>query len=483
MYGQVRTPFQLDAVRGNLHDHDVTAADAEACLVLEEGKILARKYRLVKPAGFGGMAQLWVAKNESTAAEVCVKVLVPDAADEESVTRFRREAYAAARLSHRAIVRVFDLMELGPDGQVSKAGKPHALAIVMELLTGETLSDLLMKKGKLSLDEALDVIIPVAGALAHAHRAGVVHRDVKPDNVFLAKDPDGIVIPKVLDFGVSKIASSDTPGLTAAGVMLGTPSYMSPEQAKGAPSVDARSDVFSAGILFYMMLTGANPFEAESFHAVIEAIIEREPPRIAELPDAIWQVLAKALAKDPAQRWSDGTELQIALRKASGRRSTSEAAIPVARVSSDSEISLPPVGSQSVAPEEPDDDAVTLAGIPASRTRAVRVVAGVVGVAVAILVAALVRGQLASPAADAPKTATASAAPAPAPSPSPPPPVATTAAPIAAPPASSAIAITSAIASATASASATPAKRDPAPKKEPKKDKPTPGEIARDPGF
>ena len=151
------------------------------------------------------MAQLWVATNEATGAEVCVKILVPDASDDESVERFRREAYAAARLSHRAIVRIFDLVELGANGETTTSGKPAALAIVMELLHGETLGDCLMKKGKLPLDEAIDLALPFLSALAHAHRAGVVHRDLKPDNIFLATDPDGHVIPKVLDFGVSKM--------------------------------------------------------------------------------------------------------------------------------------------------------------------------------------------------------------------------------------------------------------------------------------
>ena len=225
--------------------------------------MLAGKYQLARPAGFGGMAQLWVATNTSTGAEVCIKILVPNGSDDDSVARFRREAYAAARLSHRAIVRIFDLLELAENGETSTNAKPAALAIVMELLHGETLGDYLLKKGQLALDEAIDLTLPFLSALAHAHRAGVVHRDLKPDNVFLASDPDGHVIPKVLDFGVSKLSkgatqlrASDAKSLTFDGMMLGTPSFMSPEQARGARDIDARSDVFSSGILFYMMLAG-----------------------------------------------------------------------------------------------------------------------------------------------------------------------------------------------------------------------------------
>ena len=249
-------------------------------LVLEQGTRLAGKYRLDRPAGFGGMAQLWVATNASTGAEVCVKVLVPDANSDESVKRFRREAHAAARLGHRAIVRVFDLVELDANGEAAQKGSSvAALAIVMELLSGETLGDALMKRGKIPLEETLDIMIPVLSALAHAHRAGVVHRDVKPDNVFLAKDPDGHVIPKVLDFGISKL-QGDKSQLTNDGVMLGTPNFMSPEQARGASKVDARTDVFSAAIMMVMMLSGQNPFDDESFHSVVSAILVREVQRV-----------------------------------------------------------------------------------------------------------------------------------------------------------------------------------------------------------
>src|SRR5262249_36325229 len=141
-------------------------------------------------------------------------------------------------------------------------------AIIMELLRGETLGDMLAKRGKLPTEEALDLFLPIVSAIGHAHRASVIHRDLKPDNIFLSVEPDGHVIPKVLDFGVSKLERADA--LTREGVAMGTPCFMSPEQAKGAPRIDARSDVFSAGILFYMMLSGRNPFEdAPTFDATI----------------------------------------------------------------------------------------------------------------------------------------------------------------------------------------------------------------------
>ena len=403
-------------------------------LALEEGKVLARKYRLVKPAGFGGMAQLWVAKNESTGAEVCVKVLVPDAHDHESIARFRREAHAAAKLSHRAIVTVYDLMELRIDGQAAKQNEtPHALAIVMELLNGETLADVIMRKGKLDVDEAMDLLIPVCGALAHAHRAGIVHRDVKPDNIFLARDPDGMIIPKILDFGVSKLATTgDTEGLTGIGVMLGTPSYMSPEQARGEPTIDARSDVFSMGIAIYISLTGKNPFEDDSFHSIVQAILEREPPPIPGVRADLWMVIEKALEKDPEKRWADGGELQWALKKATGRKGLGEsdnfpistkmqatgAASTAARAKADSDASLAGVGTGSVPPPETNTGIVE-----AKRKKAVRMVFLIVGACMLIMGLALIRAALTAKeekeAAKAPpKTTTATtAAAAPLPSP------------------------------------------------------------------
>jgi eukaryotic-like serine/threonine-protein kinase len=424
--------------------------DPDAYLKLEEGKVLARKYRLVKPAGFGGMAQLWVAKNESTAAEVCVKILVPDSADDESVARFRREAHAAAKLSHRAIVSVFDLFELDANGNVSKAERPHALAIVMELLNGETLTDHLMKQGELHVDDMLDIAIPMCGALAQAQRAGVVHRDIKPDNVFLARDPDGTVIPKILDFGVSKIVSAgNSEGLTKTGVMLGTPSFMSPEQAKGSNKVDARSDVFSAGIVMMMMLTGKNPFEDEGgFHSIVQNIIEKPIERPDSVPDAIWEVINRALLKDPDARWNDGTELGLALRKASGRRSLSEPGIAAAAVySSDSKISVPPVDTGQSS--RPDSQEIAIPGVdPDRRARMIKIVAGIVMASFLIMGIALIRAALSAPHKDAKTTATTAAPAAP-----PPAPIETAAV----------TATSTATTAATASASATPTATESAP--------------------
>lgn len=456
-------------------------------LVLGEGTVLAGKYRLARPAGFGGMAQLWVATNASTGAEVCVKILVPESNDDESVKRFRREAHAAARLSHRAIVRVFDLVELDANGATARqgAGTTKALAIVMELLAGETLGDLLMKRGKLPLDEALDLFIPVLSALAHAHRAGVVHRDIKPDNVFLAKDPDGHVTPKVLDFGISKL-QGDKSQLTNDGVMLGTPSFMSPEQARGASKVDARSDVFSAAIVFLMMLSGQNPFEEESFHAVMSAILTRAVPRVPDVPDAIWEVVERALAKEPVARFADATELGIALRRAAGRQVVTEST-PWLRAPTDSAVSVPPVSPGTTGEQEahdPEGDEVeAVAGLPEKRGLPIVAVAGGVAAIVAVVVVLVTRslvdgGSHAGPAVVAPSVAAATLPPA------------TPAAiePAAPAPSASASAAPSSTAAAAPTVVAPPAAQAPRPRpSKPAAPAPAPkgGEpsIVRDPGF
>lgn len=361
-----------------------TGSDAGE-LEIEAGTVLASKYVLERPAGFGGMAELWVATNQSTGAEVCVKLLVPRANDGgEAVERFRREAYAAARLSHRAIVRVFDLLELDARGEATKA-RPHAYAIVMELLHGETLGEQIAKRGPIPLEEALDIFLPIASALAHAHRANVIHRDIKPDNVFLSRDPDGQLIPKVLDFGVSKLVNAEA--ITMEGAVVGTPCFMSPEQAKGARQVDARSDVFAAGILFYTMLTGSNPFEdAPTFASAVDAVLRRPVGPIAGLAPEIWAVIDRSIAKDPAARFADATELSIALRKACGRRGTTESNPVISVVGSSPTLDV----VTSAELHEPDAPLSVDARIaPASARRRRAIVAAVVGAAAAVLVGAL----------------------------------------------------------------------------------------------
>jgi len=348
------------------------------------------------------MAEVWAATNEATGAEVCVKVLVAGD-DEEAVPRFRREAHAAARLSHRAIVRVFDLLELNDDGAACAEGEhPFALAIVMELLHGKTLAELLLARGKLTVDEAIDLVLPVCSALGHAHRAGVVHRDVKPDNIFLAEDSDGHVTPKLLDFGISKLGFSEERPITRIGAPVGTPSFMSPEQVEGR-AVDPRSDVFALGIVVYMMLDGRNPFDASRVQTVAQ-ILERQPIPLTGVGDGLWKVIERALHKSPEARFADARELGVALRIAVGRTSVTESGVGPARI--EVAPSIPPSlagGARSQAKPLGGDSIVTVPPVgggdsearsgfpgraPVARGRAVRIVVAALGIAVAMVVGA-----------------------------------------------------------------------------------------------
>ncbi len=329
---------------------DLSSGADESQPVLEEqraswapGAILAGKYTLLRPLGIGGMGVVWCARNESTGAEVAIKMVLPRSlADrDELAARFRREAQATARLRHRSIVVVYDLVEVPEDGICS-------LALVMELLEGETLAKLLERRSFLAPHEAVEIACALLGALAHAHGAGIVHRDIKPENVFLARDGEGQVTPKVLDFGISKLDLPKAGLITREGELLGTPSYMSPEQARSA-DVDGRSDLFNVGIILYEMLTGFNPFAGEGLHEVIVAILEHDPAPLAAhgVSMQLAGVVERALAKDPNNRYANAREMIAALRETTGDgRQTSSPQLHVNTLQHLSTIPAPPPGER-----------------------------------------------------------------------------------------------------------------------------------------
>ena len=272
---------------------------------LNPGDVVGGKYLLLRQLGAGGMGQVWMARNSSTGAEVAVKALLPGfASSDEALARFRDEAHATARLAHRGIVQLFDLVEVHPD-----AG---SLLIVMELLRGHTLAERLASHGPLSVGQTLAIVLPILSALTHAHGAGVVHRDVKPDNVFLALEPDGQISPKLVDFGISQLREWGAPS-RPEGIVVGTPWYMSPEQARGE-EVDARCDVFGVGVLLYECLSGTNPF-----HVVGETSrgYRWDPAAIQTVPPKLWAAIARAIAKRPEDRFATASELADALIAAS----------------------------------------------------------------------------------------------------------------------------------------------------------------------
>jgi eukaryotic-like serine/threonine-protein kinase len=270
-----------------------------------EGRILDGRYQLGSLLGAGGMARVYVATDRVLERQVAVKVLSSsDAQDPLFVERFRREARAAARLSHPNIVAVFD--------SGSDADQPF---LVMEYVPGQSLAQLLARQGRLAPRRAVELAIQVCAALAAAHAQGLVHRDIKPANVLVS--PDGQV--HVTDFGIVKAAAATT--LTGTGTVLGTAAYLSPEQAQGGP-VDARSDLYGLGCVLYELLCGSPPFGSGADRSPV-AIATRhvseppEPPsaRNPQVAPALDQVVLTALAKDPAQRYQSATGLQHALER------------------------------------------------------------------------------------------------------------------------------------------------------------------------
>ena len=264
------------------------------------GRLLAGRYRLDHLVAAGGMAQVWEATDEVLTRRVAVKMLHPHlAADGSFVERFRREAIAAARLAHPSIVSIYDTCS---DGDVE--------AIVMELVQGTTLRKLLDDRKVLEPESAVGIIAEVADALEAAHRAGLVHRDVKPANILLSDD--GRVL--VADFGIAKAAEGAD--LTGTGTTLGTAKYLAPEQVQGQP-VDARADVYSLGVVLYECLCGRPPFVADTEAATALARLQNDPVRPrhirAGIPKPLEDVTLRALSREPAQRFASAGELRAAL--------------------------------------------------------------------------------------------------------------------------------------------------------------------------
>ncbi|MFI5042040.1 MAG: protein kinase, partial [Acidimicrobiales bacterium] len=261
------------------------------------------RYEPVRLAARGGMAEVWLARDALLDRTVALKVLFPElSVDPNFVERFRREAQAAANLSHPNIVSIYDWGEAG-----------NTYFIVMEYVEGRALSMLLREEGKLLADRAAGIGADVAAALGFAHRNGVIHRDVKPGNVLITTD-DHV---KVTDFGIAMAVGTED-HLTQTGAVMGTATYFSPEQAQGLP-VDQRSDVYSLGVVLYEMVTGLPPFVAEGPVAVAYKHVHEQPVRptelVPELPPAFEAIILQAMAKDLKSRYATAEELRADLNR------------------------------------------------------------------------------------------------------------------------------------------------------------------------
>jgi serine/threonine-protein kinase len=266
------------------------------------GEIIADKYRLIRRLGEGGMGSVWVARNLALDVHVALKLIRTDVDTEGADERLLTEARATARLKHPNIVRVFDFGR-------TRRGDPF---IVMELLQGETLGDVLDREGRLSATYTVQLLLPCADALAAAHSKGIVHRDLKPDNVYLA-DSDGCLQPKVVDFGIAKFELEQRDHkLTQAGTVLGSPDYMSPEQARGVEDIDHRADIWAFCVVLYECITGRVPFEEANYNALLRHIIEDEIPstlNYAAGDPELWRILQKGFSKDRAKRYQGMREI------------------------------------------------------------------------------------------------------------------------------------------------------------------------------
>jgi eukaryotic-like serine/threonine-protein kinase len=270
--------------------------------IFQPDQVIGGRYRVLRKLGGGGMADVHLCEDLTLGRRVAIKVLLPRFhGDEQFVERFRREAKAAAGLNDPNLVSIYDWGEV--DG---------TYYIVMEYVEGETLKELVRRRGRLSGNEAVDVSLQLLHAVAYAHRHGIVHRDIKPQNLMIARD--GRV--KVMDFGIARAGDS---GMTEAGSILGTAQYLAPEQAKGLP-VDERSDLYSVGIVLYEMLTGTVPFRGDSAVTVAMKHVSESPPEPARLvpgmPYALNQIVLKAIAKDPDDRYQTGEQFAADLHAA-----------------------------------------------------------------------------------------------------------------------------------------------------------------------
>jgi serine/threonine protein kinase len=359
------------------------------------GDVIAGKYRIEQLIGVGGMGAVFAATHQYTGKRVAVKWMLPELAkDNDAVQRFLREAHAAGRINHPNVVDVYDV------GQ-----HDTSYFLVMEFLQGEPLTTALARRD-LTATEVLALLLPAMRGVAAAHRQGVVHRDLKPDNIFLAYEEDGVRREaKVLDFGISKV-TNDGPAdmrLTRTGAVVGTPYYMSPEQIRGSAGLDRRADVYAFGVILYEALTGRVPFHADTYGALVLEIATGTPKSPDELcpglPIELARIVLRSMARDMNERYPSMESLVAALEPfvnpgtarvdLRSRKSLGGVGLESTRVSSEQQImnqyppahgqveTKPRLASTPFAAELPERQARPIMGLAAFVGAAVAIVAGV----------------------------------------------------------------------------------------------------------
>jgi serine/threonine-protein kinase len=308
--------------------------------MLTEGQILEKKYRVGRLLGKGGMGAVFLGEHTLIKRAVAIKVLHEIDPNSENAKRFEKEAQAAGRIGSDHIVEVLDLGTT-PDGD---------RFMVMEYLDGESLKERLAR-GRLSPAELVPLVTQVLEGLTAAHAAGIVHRDLKPDNIYILKEKAGRKdFVKIVDFGISKFNALGAEGaMTQAGAVMGTPYYMSPEQARAANEVDERSDVYAIGVLMYQAVTGSVPFQGTTLTELLFKIVFEEAPHpssiVPDLDEAFSTIVLKAMARDPGDRHPTASALREALTSWREGPRAPQAGAPLA---------LPPASQRAVAPRAPE---------------------------------------------------------------------------------------------------------------------------------
>jgi len=456
----------------------------------EAGDILGGKYQLIRLLGQGGMGKVFEAVNQNTDRVVAIKTLHPQWTREPAVVqRFLREARSATKIRHPNVV---DVLDLDTDAAT------NAPYIVQEFLVGDALEDYLDARPEkhLGVEESLRLLVPVMSALVAAHELGIVHRDIKPANLFITRDRAGALTPKVIDFGIAKLIEThnDSVKQTQTGSLIGTPRYMSPEQAVGASDIDARTDVWSLGVVLYEMLTGAFPYHGNNHNVLVAKILYEEPISILMhdpgLPPDVVAVIDRALQKKPADRFPTMQAMLDATVACAAWSGASLPSLPSSspRVSQPAAISSSP-SSPSVVPvvvatpaSTTSPSIVTSSGSPpVAPTRRGTMLVATVAVLVLAAIAGLAASRLTAPtapvAASIPSPVHRSAEPAPTPVVLPTAPAAVVAAPT--PPAPVAAAVATPVAAAVVNPMRPARAREPSPT--PRAAHPTPPRPARRP--
>ncbi len=318
----------------------------------EPGTVVGERYRLVRKIGEGGLASVWEAEHLTLGSKIAVKFLHRTGPmQSEASQRFLREARVAASVRHRNVVEIVDFGFA--EGEI-----PY---MVMEFLHGRSLGSYLEEKHRLPFEEAAAIVAGTLRGLTAVHAAGLVHRDIKPDNIFLVEDAEEGTYPKLVDFGLSRRAGRSD--MTAEGTLMGTPQYMAPEQAAGSTDLDARVDIYAMGVVLYELISGQVPFDSDSLADILTNVVHTAPTplveRVPEVPEKLAFVVETAMAKDREHRFIDARAMRNSLLDSGVYTSSEPASGLIARMSVEE---MEEAGASPTLPARPAIGAAAITG-------------------------------------------------------------------------------------------------------------------------